>query len=138
MWNRILLNILKNVKPARQIKKSNCKEPLSPHPIVDRPWEKIATDFFYCNGSDWLVVIDFYSNWIELAKMRSKNISAVKEILLKMFTRNGVEYLFRVWKVVWNLVDHDLVKKNTEKKRWTSKILIEMLIHFRNYIKMKL
>lgn len=86
----MLLNILRNVKPARQIKKSNCKEPLSPHPIVDRPWEKIATDFFYCNGSDWLVVIDFYSNWIELAKMRSKNISAVKEILLKMFTRNGI------------------------------------------------
>lgn len=84
-----IADYISRCKPCQTYQRSNCKEPLHPHPLVDRPWEKVAIDFFFCKGLDWLVVIDSYSNWIEVAKMKSKTIKDAKKMLLSIFTRNG-------------------------------------------------
>lgn len=63
--------------------KSNIKEPLHPHRIAERPWEAISTDLFYHKFKDYLVIVDSYSNWIEVAELRSKTISEVIKVLKK-------------------------------------------------------
>ena len=41
-----------------------------------RPWEIIATDLFSWNGSNYLLMVNYYSQFIKLAKL-SKNKSQV-------------------------------------------------------------
>ena len=55
-----------------------------------RLWETVATDIFDWNGMQYLVVVDWYSNWVEfcsLVDIRSKTvISKLKHI----FATHGV------------------------------------------------
>lgn len=38
--------------------------------IFDRFWFKIVVDFFEFKGEYYLVLVDYYSDWIEFDKMR--------------------------------------------------------------------
>ena len=42
---------------------THTKETLMSHEVPSRPWEKIATDIFTLDGKDYLVPIDYYSNF---------------------------------------------------------------------------
>ncbi len=50
---------------------SNQKEPLINHPIPDRPWQVVATDLFEWNKKDFLLVVDYYSCFFEVAQLQS-------------------------------------------------------------------
>ena len=49
------------------------------HPIPSRPWERVSADLFQLNGRNYLVLVDHYSDYIELEPIR--NTSAVTVIL---------------------------------------------------------
>ena len=42
-------------------------EPLILSKLPDRPWQKVATDLFEYQKSQYLLVVDYYSRFIELA-----------------------------------------------------------------------
>ena len=42
------------------------------HCIPDRPWSKIAADPFEFKGEHYLVLVDYYSDWIEFDEMRDQ------------------------------------------------------------------
>ena len=69
---------------------SQAKETLMSHEAPSRPWEKIATDIFTLDGKDYLVTIDYYSNFLEIDRLL--NTKAVTTILkLKNhFVRYGI------------------------------------------------
>lgn len=68
----------------------NQKEPLIAHKIPTRPFEKLACDIFEFKSNDYLVVVDFYSKWIELKQLKGKTAQDVKINLLEIFSRNGI------------------------------------------------
>ena len=45
----------------------NSKEPLPETETPSRPWSILSTDLFEFKGSNYLVVVDHYSKWPELA-----------------------------------------------------------------------
>ena len=51
------------------------KETLVPHEVPSRPWEKIATDIFILDGKDYLITIDYYSNFWEVDRLRNTKAS---------------------------------------------------------------
>lgn len=53
-------------------KQTQQKEPLVCHKIPTRPWQNISSDLFKLNGIDYFVITDRYSNFFELAVLRSK------------------------------------------------------------------
>ena len=65
-------------------------EPLLPSPFPDGPWIKIGTDLLEWKGSSYLVVIDYYSRYIELAKLSSLTSSSIINHLKSIFARHGV------------------------------------------------
>ena len=66
------------------------KEPLIPHELPNRPWEKIAVDFLKVDSVDYMVTVDYYSDFFELDRMTSKDAPAVIKRLKRHFSRHGV------------------------------------------------
>ena len=71
--------------------KVNRPEPLSPTPFPERPWQELGMDFFQCQSLDYLIIIDYYSRFIEIAAMnKSKRGSEAVRCLKSMFSRHGI------------------------------------------------
>lgn len=85
-----ITDYIESCNNCQKFKRSNCKEPLHSHRIAERPWELISADLFYENFRDYLVIIDSYSNWIEVAELKSKSIEEVIQIFKKIFTTLGI------------------------------------------------
>ena len=44
-------------------------EPLMPSKFPTLPWQKVATDLFYWKNACYLLIIDYYSRYVETAKL---------------------------------------------------------------------
>ena len=65
-------------------------EPLIPTPLPDRPWQVVATDLFELKGVDYLIVIDYFSRYVEVAVMtKTTKSSEVIRALKSIFARHG-------------------------------------------------
>ena len=57
----------------------------------ERPWQEIGIDFFYSKGRDYLLIIDYFSRFIEVVVMqKSKKADAVISALKEAFARYGI------------------------------------------------
>lgn len=65
-------------------------EPLKSHEILPTPWAKIGCDLFELRGIHYLIVVDYYSKFIEVEKLRSTSSYSVINIFKPMFARFGV------------------------------------------------
>ena len=66
-------------------------EPLIPTPFPERPWQIIGTDLFEQKGQNFLLVIDYYSRYVEVARLgKSKASKDIIVILKDMFARHGI------------------------------------------------
>ena len=75
---------------CQSFQRSQQREPLMPHPVPDRVWQKISADIFTLDGTDYLIVIDFYSHFPEIARLESKTASSVIIHLKSLFARYGI------------------------------------------------
>ena len=67
------------------------QEPMKPHTIPIRPWSKISADLFQLDGSNYLVMVDHYSDYIELDSL-SGNTSpkSVIRAMKRQFAHHGI------------------------------------------------
>lgn len=65
------------------------KETLMTSEPTDRPFEKVAVDLFECEGCDYLIMVDYYSNWFEFDKLRRTTSKSVITKLKCHFARFG-------------------------------------------------
>ena len=71
--------------------KENKPEPLIVTPLPDRFWQVVATDLFELKGIDYLIVIDYFSRYIEVAAMKKTiKSSEVTRALKSILTRHGI------------------------------------------------
>ena len=54
------------------------------------PWQRLATDLFYWKGSAYLLIIDYYSRYIETAKLSSESSSEVIRHTKSILARHGI------------------------------------------------
>ena len=65
-------------------------EPLIPTGMSNRPWQKVATNLFEWQKSQYLVVMDYYSQFIESAKLSSTGSPDVIKHLKSVFAHHGI------------------------------------------------
>ena len=75
--------------------RANPKEPLMPTRLPNRPWEELGADLFTLKGSNYLLVIDYFSRYVEIAKLGPTRSADVIVHLKSMFARHGVPVRFR-------------------------------------------
>ena len=73
--------------------KKNAAEPLIPSILPDRPWQKVCTDLFELNGKKYLIIIDYFSRYPEIALLNSNTTSANVITHIKLCFAIGTEYL---------------------------------------------
>ncbi|KAG8178031.1 hypothetical protein JTE90_025086 [Oedothorax gibbosus] len=70
--------------------KQNIKEPLLDRPIPDRPWQRVAIDFFHLSSVTYMLVIDYFSKYIEVQHFHSTTSQSVINALKICFARFGI------------------------------------------------
>lgn len=76
--------------PCQEQLLANHKEPLLPHPVPDRPWEKIAADVFHLKGKPFLLIVDYYSKYPEVLQLTDMTALSIIQKFKAVFTRHGI------------------------------------------------
>lgn len=66
------------------------KEPMIIHPLPSLPWEKVGTDIGELNGKSFLVIVDYYSNFIEAMPLPDTQARTVIQLLKASIARFGI------------------------------------------------
>ncbi|KAL7849761.1 hypothetical protein SRHO_G00191100 [Serrasalmus rhombeus] len=69
---------------------SQSREPLISRPLPDLPWQKLAADLCEFKDRHYLIVIDYFSRWLEILHLPKTNSEIVIEKLKSIFTRYGI------------------------------------------------
>lgn len=60
------------------------------HEIPDLPYVKIALDITEFGGKKYLIIVDYFSRWLEILKLCNKTSESVIEVLKDNFARLGI------------------------------------------------
>ena len=60
-----------------------------PHDVPHWPWEKVGADLFELNNKDYLITVDYLSNFFEIYKLENTKASTVIRKLKSHFARYG-------------------------------------------------
>ena len=91
-WPRInqdVAEMVQNCHSCLMYKPKQQTESLQPHAVPNRPWEKIAADLFMLNRKDYLVIVDYYSQFVEVRQLKSTSSNAVILQMKEVFSRQG-------------------------------------------------
>ena len=65
-------------------------ERLLAHEIPKQPWAKVGMDLFKCKGKDYLVIVDYLTDFFEISELSDTTSATVIKATKKEFTRHGV------------------------------------------------
>lgn len=65
-------------------------EPLIPSIFPTLPWQRVATDLFDWKGSKYLLIVDYYSRYIETARLSGESSAEVIRHTKSVFARHGI------------------------------------------------
>ena len=73
------------------------RQPLKPTPPPEQPWQQLGADFMTYDGSEYLVIIDYYSKMTIVWKMPTSQYNSAKTItvLKELFVEHGI--LEEIW-----------------------------------------
>ena len=83
-------DVVSNCTTCQQLRLSHPKEPMIPHEIPQYPWQIVASDLFEWNGGSYVLVVDYYSRYWEVAVLHSTTSTAVINKLRQIFARHGI------------------------------------------------
>lgn len=71
-------------------KPEQCREPVQPHEVPDRPWSRVRTELFFFNQRNHLITVDYCSSFFEIDCLRDTMSTMVIEKLSVHFARHGI------------------------------------------------
>lgn len=84
---------IESCEVCQKYKPSNPKEPLISHEMPSHPWEKIACDLFEFDKNTYLLMVDYYSRFFEVARLNNSTSETIKTHMKSIFARQGVPAL---------------------------------------------
>ena len=70
--------------------RQNKAEPLISFVLPERPWQNVCTDLFELNGKKYLIIVDYFSRYPELALLNSTTSTDVITHMKSCFLRHGI------------------------------------------------
>ena len=66
------------------------KEILISASFPSRSWERVGVDLFELHGKVYIVIVDYYSRWVEYRKLTSLTSEHTNEVLKEVFATHGI------------------------------------------------
>ena len=91
-WPNISKDLEKLVKNCPQCIKHQPQqvEPLIPTQLPSLPWQRVAADIFHWKGDNYLLIVDYYSRFIEIAHLDHMTAEEVISRTKSIFARHGI------------------------------------------------
>lgn len=70
--------------------RNDCAEPLIQTPLPKYPWQRAGTDLFHFKGKTYLLVVDYFSRYVEIARLTSTTSEDAIVHLKSIFGRHGI------------------------------------------------
>lgn len=83
-------NAVTTCQICAEFQSNNASMPMQSHEIPDRPWSRLATDLFTLKSKDYIVLVDYYSDYIEVSPITDATSSAIIKFLKVQFSRHGI------------------------------------------------
>ena len=87
--SRQLEELVKNCITCVKAQKQRA-QPLVTTTFPELPWQKVATDLFEWRKENYLLIIDYYSRFIEIAQLKRTTAEEVIQHTKSIFTRHGI------------------------------------------------
>jgi len=68
----------------------NNAEPMVATELPARPWQRVGTDLFMLSGKIFVLVVDYFSRFVEAVQVASSSVAQVVPVLKSIFSRFGV------------------------------------------------
>ena len=68
---------------------------LIPTSLPSHPWQKVAADIFILKGQEYMVIVDYFSRYPEVQKLKSTTTQGIINVLKAAFARHGISETFR-------------------------------------------
>lgn len=85
-----IARVVLDCETCQRHRADNPREPLRPHAVPERPWEVLAADIFDYQGKHFLLVVDYYSKFVEVASLNNLYSVTVITAMKSMFSRFGI------------------------------------------------
>ena len=91
-WPNISKDLEKLVKNCPQCIKHQSQqvEPLIPTQLPSLPWQRVAADIFHWKGDNYMLIVDYYSRFIEIAHLDHMTAEEVISRTKSIFARHGI------------------------------------------------
>lgn len=88
--NSQIEDLISNCQACLTFKNQNLKETLIPHELPQRAWSKVGTDIFHFDGKIYLLVVDYFSKFVEVSRLNSLTSDSVIHELKNIFSSQGI------------------------------------------------
>lgn len=88
--HRDIQTLVQRCEICQQHQYQQPKEPMMPHTKPQEPWEKVGMDLFQLKGKDYLLVIDYHSNYPEFCQLSTTTAEHVIAHTKVIFARHGI------------------------------------------------
>ncbi len=88
--NKDIENMIGKCETCKKHQSKQAREPMMIPDLPTEPWKKVGTDLFHCNGKDYVLVIDYYSNFPEIALLTNATANSVITHVKSMFAMHGI------------------------------------------------
>ena len=93
MWwpgmSKELEDLVKNCPECCKAQRQRA-QPLTPAVLPELPWQKVATDLFDWKQRTYLIIVDYYSRYIEIALLQRTTAEEVVTHTKSIFARHGI------------------------------------------------
>lgn len=84
-----------NVSLMLMYNRANQKETLIPSEVPNKPWDKLGTDIFHLDNEPYLMIIDYYSKYVEIEKLKNEKAETTINSLKTIFSKFGIAKILR-------------------------------------------
>ena len=92
--NGQLRDFISRCRSCREHDVRQTREPMERRDIPQRPWQMVGADLFHYGGKQFLVTVDYYSDFFEVDELASATSGEVIDNLRNHFARYGIPETF--------------------------------------------
>ncbi|XP_048236983.1 uncharacterized protein K02A2.6-like [Haliotis rufescens] len=85
-----IIDLVSKCETCNTLQQDQSMEPLISHHIPTRPWEKLGCDLFEFDQKDFLITVDYNSDFFEVDRLHSKKAPEINKKLKSHLARHGI------------------------------------------------